>query len=129
MEPLTSIWDGWEKQFFGTVHTNKEPLNDEFFSDGYRCAVLYPRNCFSAESQATFARVAPYIVKHYGEPEECGLNPLAVVMWANNHLRLTPDQFREIDRLTQIAEGLAAIESATPVAEVREEVQHALCTK
>lgn len=113
---LESIWNGWEKQcFYRGSHGDA------------RCAAIYPN--FSADSVKTFDRVAKYLRVMFALPDvhihevskalmRPQLDSWDAIVYANNVLKLTPEQFREIDRATQLAEGMAAVERLVDSVEV-----------
>lgn len=106
LEGLSSIWDGWEKQCYGTRHDG----------GGKTCALGFLDDqfgdCYRRKLEAPIHRVAAYVRQnlpdaydlqthyHVHLPDDYGC-----VAQANNILRLTPEQFREIDRLTQYEEA------------------------
>jgi hypothetical protein len=110
---LKSIWDGWrrENQFYGSLYSDLPPVNAD--CAGYQCAVIYPQStpisdAEEAEMKKTFRRVATYIREKYPIPASL-TRDVSVLIHANNQLRLTPAQFRRIDRETQIAEGMTKV--------------------
>lgn len=118
METKTSVWDGWEKQAFGTRY-------DEI--NGGKCAlgfIEHMGNEFDPESPAGAAirRVGEYLIRSGyldGEYDSYNCTSLgdirtrfasgigrqvicgSAVALANNTLKWTPEKFREIDRFTQ----------------------------
>ena len=115
MNELTSLWDGWTKQCFGAAADYH----------GKRCATRYA----SLRSMATtgkakavtelYERVAGHLRTRYDIPATFSIQSHTtiytgfrsrnadVIIYANDVLRLTPDDFRRIDLETQIA---AAVE-------------------
>ena len=113
MNEIKSIWDGWEKQLYGCYKDDS----------GGACALgaaPWGNACRRAE---TLARVAAYIRTHYPMPwgfvDEFNSrlserDDVTVIVYANNTLKLTPEDFREIDRQTQVDEALKSIEAMLP---------------
>lgn len=109
---LESIWD--QNQCFGLLA-----------SGGAYCAVgylYYVAGCHSpVHEDPSLVAVGRYIQKHWRDIPEtykhpingCIQHPRAIpidaIIYANNELRLTPEQFREIDRLVQYEAQLAQL--------------------
>ena len=123
MNELTSLWDGWTNQCFGA------PVDYH----GKRCATNYA----SLRSRTTagkakavtelYERVADHLRTRYDIPATFSIQSRTatytgfrsrnndVIIYANDVLRLTPDDFRRIDIETQIA---AAVEPLVESVEV-----------
>lgn len=99
---IRSIWDGWERQ-----------VNDASTDDG-ECALnfLFSRS-LARDAWIAVGRVGEYIQrtmnppmewwpKHAVRPQYPATNEYDAVMWANDVLRLTPDQFRQIEINLQV---------------------------
>jgi hypothetical protein len=115
---MKSIWDGWERQAFGIDNDGQ----------GGNCAMGYLMRLNGriglfefVRVQARLAAVAAYIKQHYELPdshvhERFGgtyypkKSPEDTIVYANNNLRLTPDDFRRIDIETQIQAGMPDVE-------------------
>lgn len=106
---LKSIWDGREKQCFFRGSDG-----------GASCAAIYPS--FSAGARETFERVAKSIRTrfdlpglHIHEESRARMHPRTsawdTIVYANNVLKLTPEDFRRIDRETQIAAAMPKVEA------------------
>ena len=105
MNKVKSIWDGWKTQLFGQWSDYK---------GGY-CALGYIDGA-SGYSE-TINRVADYIRRNYDLPDNgswadgyrnrLDLRPngsaSSVIIYANNILKFSPEDFRRIDILTQTA--------------------------
>ena len=118
MEP-SSIWDGWTRQCYYTMYDQN---TDSHCATGWVTGKL--------GRPAIFKRVADYIREKYNlhgpikvtDPDYVWNSDMDmdvdvhVIIYANNALRLTPEEFRSIDRLTQV-ESIAKplIESANEV--------------
>lgn len=98
---IKSIWDGWEKQCYGKLDDRAGGC----CARGYLIKQVFP--FFWDVEREVYARVVPYIREHYSLPLEdedgfdMGDDSICIV-YANNVLKLTPEQFREIDRLTRV---------------------------
>lgn len=116
---LPSIWDGWEKQcrFLFGGHGGPSCAQGWLGGSGHVAATY----------NGTYARIARYLrdnysiprgaVRIYPDPEDRHYSYSSqlfqhgqhldmahdgqVIAYANNELKLTPDDFRRIDRLTQ----------------------------
>lgn len=109
-----SIWDGWEKQ----IYFRAADGNGGFCARGFTAG-----QCFEAVDE-TEARVGRYIQQHYELPQTHELwfdgfelkpctKPVHAIVYANDSLKLTPDDFRRIDRETQMEEmARTLVESA-----------------
>lgn len=119
MSEIPSIFDGWEKQCYD------ETCN----SDGASCAVEYARKVIPlrAERHQHFRRIRDYLLQHYDipviyeHPYEGVFHPHKkvshAVVYANNVLKLTPEDFRRIDRLTAMEEIARKLVESVPVQE------------
>jgi hypothetical protein len=120
-----SIWDGWKHQCYGV------------FTDGKaRCArgwiVASKNGLFIVDEREddprvvdTYRRVAAWLRREILTPftindgKRIDIDDVEAIVIANNWLRLTPEQFRQIDRETQIAEAAEKlIASVEPLSEV-----------
>lgn len=114
-----SIWDGWEKQFRFPADG---PMIGGPIRDGWDCAITWigERGLFKA--QPTLERVANFIKQNYEIPcDRCW--PSMVIVYANNVLGLTPDDFRRIDRLTAIEEMARKLVESAEGTEVPKEAE------
>lgn len=123
-EGIPSIFDGWKKQI---IHRSTD-------GNGAFCANGWIRQTGDFRFlDPSIARVAGRIRRQYILPNvyahpNGGDWPLfgdsdtdvAVLAYANNELKLTPDDFRRIDRETQIEAALKSIEQLSPVGRERE---------
>lgn len=102
---IKSIWDGWEKQIFGL----KSDGRGGFCAMGWAYMQKSPGPSFDAIT----ARVGRYVQSTMNPPDiyhvdgvskeyHPSASPVHAIIWANNTGQLNCDQFREIDRLTQI---------------------------
>ena len=99
---IKSIWDGWEKQCYFKTRN----------AQGETCAVGYliPESMYNDYIYAEYidsqlAVVGRYMREQMGIVVDKSLYTFldwGTVVHANNVLRWTPEQFREIDRLSQI---------------------------
>lgn len=123
-QQIKSVWDGWEKQFHieGPDTCTGVPR-----SQGGECALTF----LHGVNTETLVRVGNEIQKRYMEqlPEadwamrHPRTNNIDAIVCANNILKLTPEQFRELDRVTQVAEAVASAErQMADVAALQEEV-------
>lgn len=111
MNEIKSIWDGWEKQCF--FHCNTD--------DGKQCAMDYIAFACGGIYANTKRRIAAFVRENYPKPGHDEVTPhwdgtlefdnAMVVIYANNVLKLTPEDFRRIDRETQIEEALKKSET------------------
>lgn len=113
---IKSIFDGWQYQCFFTRFNGIERCANGFLLDQWSNGLLTSNEVYSI-----YHRIGRFIQKNYTLPEkhvhegtyEClrpKRNHLHAIVYANNNLKLTPDDFRRIDRETQLAEGMAAVE-------------------
>jgi hypothetical protein len=119
MSEIKSIWDGWEKQLYGSYGKG----------EGATCAqgyIMFHNKAVDCVQNETYTRVAAYIREHFNVPVTYnGLHPrgdnpycdLHCIVYANNVLELTPEQFREIDRLTQIEAAVKPLVDSIDVPE------------
>lgn len=100
---IKSVFDGWELQCYGDLSAVHE--------DGIaRCAVGWLFHV--GYRRAVRERISAYIQRHYDIPrDQWPDREDSVMIYANNVLKLTPEQFREADRRSQIAEALTALEA------------------
>lgn len=112
MNEIKSIWDGWQKQCFGELWN----------SYGETCArgfIVQHEGEHSDLTRETYQRVANYISREFEivACDECcrsmstWLKAMCIIVRANNELKLTPEEFRAIDRETQIEAALKSIET------------------
>lgn len=99
---IKSIWDGWQNQF------RRSQINayDYWTSDNW------PATCamgFIGFNRADLVeRVAAHILREFQLEDIASIGlyqfsrPDNVIIFANNELHLTPEDFRRIDRETQI---------------------------
>ena len=91
---IPSLWDGWEKQCYFRLRDHT----------GATCAMgfIYKGGNVGEEDEK-LERIGIYLRQHYSIPNERTVYPhWTAITYANNWLRLTPEQFREIDRLSKI---------------------------
>jgi len=112
---MKSIWDGWTKQTFHVATDDQ----GGFCARGWY--ILGGGRVSSAERNEAELRIGKYIQQNYELPDEYRHPnggrlqfPKTVaahaIIYANNELKLTPNDFRRIDIETQIAEGMPAVE-------------------
>lgn len=135
-ESIPSIWDGWERQCYGL-------LGDD---DGRQCARGFvidfrmlaggrshegPKREDAADAVDAYRRIMNYMVarrlwprcNYWGFfPHDC--TPMCFVVHANNVLKWTPDDFRFVDRLTQMQSAERAVNEVGATQPIQEE-QHA----
>lgn len=111
-----SIWDGWEKQ-------------SNFADDGEsKCAFMYvrpkgvPVMLFPQALADALCRVNNYICDHYDLPEtwmrySLDRDGYGAIFYANDVLKLTPNDFRRIDIETQIEAVAKPLIDSVPVSE------------
>lgn len=123
MSELKSVWDGWKDQCRYNMVKSAVKLFGFTFRPQAHCAIGYlfdfQSSTVSAKSSEVLKKVGRYIQLHhdlphiYHHPNGMTMHPDTglwdAVIYANNELQLTPDQFREIDRLTQADEAANSI--------------------
>lgn len=114
---MNSLWDGWTNQFYGDTCSDLPEVIPDADSNCALTWLWFERGMNWNERVAVAERIAPAIRAAYSVPAEYG--PIGVLIYANNTLRLTPDDFRRIDLLTQQeSAGMPAVEALVESVEV-----------
>lgn len=105
MEEIKSIWQGWTNQCYGRTRDG----------EGGNCAIGYLLEVGTLQAQQWVDlanphvnRIGAYIQRNFELPEtfDGWMRPSTdesdAIVYANNVLRLTPQQFRDIDIASQL---------------------------
>jgi len=113
---IKSVFDGWEKQWIGG-----EPSTA---GGGSKCAFIH---LHESGNDDQCARIGKHLMATFIMPPSWSTasgvrlrpdsNPDHAIVYANDVLRLTPAQFAEIDRLSQIEEQVRPLVESVVIEE------------
>src|SRR5438093_266562 len=119
MARIKSIWDGWKHQTFGRLTGTGRHSELQHCAIGWLDHKATAKKIGKLELEGRLQAIAGYLRTTYEDrwnrmvkrqSETWPTIVTNVIVWANDVLRLTPRQFRAIDRKLQLEAALKAAE-------------------